>query len=137
MAKDTYIPRDEVVEIHRVFDKVRGTVEKELMKLPGVMAVGVGLKEIKGEVHRQPCFKITVEKKKAKTKIKTKDRIPENIYGIPTDVVEPITMSGANTAKYRPLIGGSRIEPSSASVDGTLGCFAKRNSDGKIVLLSN
>ena len=138
MAKDTYIPRDEVVAMNKECDKVRKKAEKELMALPGVLAVGVGLKERKGEIQRELCFKITVEKKRDKSGIKVKDLVPEKIYGFKTDVVEKIiTLPASNSRKYRPLIGGSQIQSSTSSLTGTLGCFAKRNSDDKIVLLTN
>ncbi len=138
MAKDTYIPRDEVVDMNKEFDKVRKKAEKELLALPGVVAVGVGLKEIKGEMQRELCFKVKVKSKKPKSKIKAKDRIPDTIYGFKTDVNE--TKFGeicADSSKYRPLIGGIQIGVSTDSGLGTLGCFGKRNADGKIILLSN
>lgn len=138
MAKDTYIPREELVEIHKEFNKVREKAEKELMKIPGVIAVGVGLKETKGEVLKELCFKVTVEKKKEKSKIKKKDRIPEVIYGFKTDVIEmPRPVPTIDSNKYRPLIGGIQIANSNSSGYGTLGCFAKRTADNKIVALSN
>ena len=86
--KDTYIPRNELVDINKEFDKVREKAEKELMKLPGVIAVGVGLKDVKGEVQRELCFKVTVQKKKGKSELKPEERIPETIYGFKTDVNE-------------------------------------------------
>lgn len=138
MPKDTYIPRNEALDINKAFNKVRKQAEEELMKLPGVVAVGVGLKEIGGEINRIPCFKVTVELKKPKSEIKNEQLIPDEIFGFKTDVNEiMVSRSGANPSKYRPLMGGSQIEPSGASRAGTLGCFAKRNSDNKIVLLSN
>ena len=138
MPKDTYIPRNEVVDINKAFNKVRRQAEEALMKIPGVVAVGVGLKEVKGEMNRIPCFKVTVNTKKSKKDIPPEQLIPREIFGFETDVNEMMTSySGANSLKYRPLIGGSQIEPSEASRFGTLGCFAKRNTDGKIVALSN
>ena len=70
MPKDTYIPRNEVVAINGEFNKVRKQAEAALMQLPGVVAVGVGLKEIKGEINRIPCFKVTVQTKKPKEALK-------------------------------------------------------------------
>ena len=140
MPKNTYIPRDEVVDINKEFNKVRKQAEKELMKLPGVVAVGVGLKEIKGEIHRQPCFKVKVERKKARTDVPNNNLIPDEIYGFKTDVTERVigTASSIDSSKYRPLIAGSQVEGSGSSASqGTLGCFATRNADGKIVILSN
>jgi len=138
MAKDTYIPRNELLDITKEFDKVRKKAEAELMKLPGVVGVGVGLKQVKGEMQRELCFKVTVKKKEENAKLKSEDRIPETIHGFKTDVNEiSVTRPGADSARYRPLMGGTQIEISSKSGQGTLGCFAKRNVDNKIVLLSN
>ena len=138
MIKDTYIPRDEVVDMHKEFNKVRKKVEKELMEIPGVLAIGVGLKETNSELRRELCFKVTVEKKKEKSKIKNKELIPETIFGFKTDVIEEIIrLPTINSKKYRPLIGGSQVESSTVQGRGTMGCFAKRDSDGKIVLLTN
>ncbi|WP_221392467.1 S1 family peptidase [Dyadobacter sp. NIV53] len=139
MPKDTYIPRNEVVDINKEFNKVRKQAEEELMKLPGVIAVGVGLKEVKGEIQRQPCFKVKVDRKKAKSELGANDIIPDEIYGFKTDVteIETVQAQGADSSKYRPIISGSQIESSGMAAYGTLGCFAKRNSDNKIVILSN
>ncbi|MCC7523329.1 MAG: hypothetical protein IT250_00825 [Chitinophagaceae bacterium] len=139
MPKDTYIPRDEVVDINNEFNKVRKQAEEELMKIPGVMAVGVGLKEVKGEHQRIPCFKVTVKEKKAKKDIKKTEIVPAEIFGFKTDITEPTNgvAIAIDSKNYRPLIGGSQIEGSgSSSSKGTLGCFATRNSDNKIVILS-
>ena len=139
MPKDTYIPRDEVIDINKAFNKVRRQAEEALMKIPGVVAVGVGLKEVKGEIQRQPCFKVTVKVKKTKSSVKKPEMVPAEIFGFKTDITEPtkgIAITG-DSKNYRPLIGGSQIEGSgSSSSKGTLGCFAKRNSDNKIVILS-
>ena len=139
MAKDTYIPRNELVDMNKEINQVRQKAKEELIKLPGVLAVGVGLKEVKGELQRELCFKVTVDKKRIKSEMRSKDFIPEDIYGFKTDVNEAVLSisSSIDSTKYRPLFGGCQIESSSYSVKGTLGCFAKRNADNKIVVLSN
>ena len=110
---------------------------RELLKINGVLAVGVGLKEVKGEVQRQPCFKVTVRKKTDKSRLKPTDLIPETLFGFKTDVNEIATgISFIDKSTYRPLLGGCRLENSENSVTGTLGCLAKKN-DEKIVVLSN
>ena len=136
--KKAFMSRNELVDLNKDFDKVIKKAEEELMKLPGVVAVGVGLKEVKGEVLPELCFKVTVRKKKERTELKAEERIPDNIYGFKTDVTEILTGEAlVDTSKYRPLIGGTAIESSKQSGQGTLGCFAKRDVDGKIVVLSN
>jgi hypothetical protein len=136
--KDTYIPRNELIDLNKELDKVKRQAEEELMKLPGVIAVGVGLKDVKGEIQRELCFKVTVKKKKEESTLRPEDRIPDVIYGFKTDVNEiPETKALSDSKSYRPLMGGSQIETNSQSGQGTLGCFAKRNADSKIVLLTN
>jgi hypothetical protein len=137
-TKDTYIPRNELIDLNKEFDRVRKQAEEELMKLPGVVAVGVGLKQVKGEMQGELCFKVTVSKKKEEDEIKPADRIPAVIHGFKTDVNEiSVTHAAVDARKYRPLMGGTQIEINGRSGQGTLGCFAKRNTDNKIVLLSN
>ena len=68
--KDTYIPRNELVDINKEFDKVKEKAQEELMKLPNVVAVGVGLKEVKGELKRELCFKVTVKKKEGDSQLR-------------------------------------------------------------------
>lgn len=138
MAKDTYIPRNEVVDMNKEFNKVRREAEEALLGIPGVKAVGVGLKEVKGEAQPELCFKVTVDKKRSASDLRTEDIVPEKFYGFKTDVNEVVlVLPGVNESKYRPMIGGSQIEQSKQPGQGTMGCFAKRNSDNKIVVLSN
>jgi len=136
--KKPFMSRNELVDLNKDFDKVIKKAEEELMKLPGVVAVGVGLKEVKGEVQPELCFKVTVQKKKERNELKAEERIPDNIYGFKTDVTEILTGEPlVDISKYRPLIGGTAIQSNKQSGQGTLGCFAKRDVDGKIVVLSN
>lgn len=125
--------------MHRAFNEVRAKATEELMAIPGVVAVGVGLKQVKGEMQRELCFKVTVEKKLPKSKLKAKERIPEEIYGFKTDVNEMVVVQpgSPDSSKYRPLIGGCQIEGSSGLGKGSLGCFARRDIDSKIVLITN
>jgi hypothetical protein len=136
--KKVFMSRNELVDLNKEFDKVIKKAEGELMRLPGVVAVGVGLKEVKGEVQPELCFKVTVRRKKERTELKAGERIPDNIYGFKTDVTEILTGEALiDDSKYRPLVGGSSIQSNNQSGHGTLGCFAKRDVDGKIVVLSN
>lgn len=124
--------------MNQEFDKVRKKAEQELMAIPGVIAVGVGLKEVKGDLKRELCFKVTVQRKKPESELQSTEKIPDTIYGFKTDVNEISTGTDiVNSNKYRPLIGGSQLGCSTDSGIGTLGCFAKRNADNKIVLLTN
>jgi len=53
-----------------------------------VHAVGVGSKLVKGKPTRTRCVRLYVVQKHAKSLVPPKDLLPENIDGIPTDVIE-------------------------------------------------
>lgn len=53
-----------------------------------VHAVGVGRKVVSGEVTRERCVRIYVAQKVALSLLSPRDRLPEDIDGIPTDVIE-------------------------------------------------
>ncbi|HOF54915.1 MAG TPA: hypothetical protein PLD74_03020 [Prolixibacteraceae bacterium] len=61
-------------------------VEKELMSIPGVNAVDVGYKYVNGVVTDEICIRVHVKKKKKK--VPKKERIPDEINGIKTDIIE-------------------------------------------------
>jgi hypothetical protein len=138
MNRDAFIPRCEVLDMNKELAVVRKQAERELLSIPGVLAVGVGIKQVKGIMLRELCFKVTVAQKKSLADLTKKEIIPPALFGLRTDVV-PFLVSypGGNSNKYRPLIAGSQVESSGKSGKGTLGCFARRNSDQKVVLLSN
>ncbi len=61
-------------------------VEKELMSIPGVNAVDVGYKYVNGVATDEICIRVHVNKKKKK--VPKKERIPDEINGIKTDIIE-------------------------------------------------
>ena len=122
----------------------------DLLKLPGVNAVGIGGKETKGRPTGQLVIKVFVEKKRAETELEPHTVIPRMINGIPTDVVErapymetQFDQSGRryesetqikrqpDTKRYRPLLGGCQLSARGASGDGTVGLLAKATVSGK------
>lgn len=130
--------RKELVDINKDFDKVRKQVEKELMAFPGVLAVGVGVRERGGKLEPEICFKVTVQKKIAGAKLKKKDRLPKTIMGFPVDVEETTvdTADVMDPNKYRPLIGGCQITVTNSNT-ATLGALATLDANGAIVGLTN
>jgi hypothetical protein len=137
-----FIPREEVLRQHERLEAVRGEIIRQLMQFPGVVAVGDGVKRVKGSLIPEICIKVTVEKKKDLKEIPESERIPPEILGFKTDVEELTPRElHADQNKYRPLVGGSCIANSeSPGYEGTLGCFAKVKAGanaGKVVMLSN
>jgi hypothetical protein len=155
MKDPLYIPRHELIDMNAEINAVRAQVKEHLMSFPGVLAVGVGLKKVKGSYKRQLCFKITVAEKLDKKQLAKTDVIPPTYFGFETDITAILPPGSGmlfDNTKYRPLIGGCKVEASFApkiptmsvpgifSTTGTLGCFAKVTSGphiGKIVALTS
>lgn len=111
--------------------------EEILMKIPGVVGVGIGIKRTDNELTETTAYRVYVQRKKPTDDVPPDQQIPEEVLGVPTDVIEMvITTSSVDTAEYRPVKGGIQIGNGSGAV-GTLGCMAIRTSDSAKVLLSN
>jgi hypothetical protein len=130
----------------------KADAEQELLKLPGVNAVDVGYKYVNGEKTDEIAIRVHVSKKKRG--LAENEKIPDEINGIKTDVIEGTydaqtatkemvldVDTQADTVKYRPLQGGISIGPNRAVggsiYAGTLGCFVRDNATGKTLMLSN
>lgn len=138
----------EAREVHRreqdrylaVYDEVKA----ELLRIPGVVEVGVGLRERGGKLTHETAFRVYVRKKLPQSAVQPENRIPKEIRGFPTDVIEQrsevliIGFDDENDDKnYKTKVGGCEIGVDEAgSGQGTLGCFARLNSDNSVVILS-
>ena len=112
-------------------------VQDRLMEIPGVQTVAVGLKYTDGKRTEDIVLRVGVAEKRPLSELSPKDVIPAEIEGIPTDVfvVRP-TVTTIDSNRYRPLVGGIEIDNGSGG-KGTLGCFARRNVENDVVILSN
>jgi hypothetical protein len=126
--------------------------DETLLKLPGVNGIDIGYKEVGGKPTNQLAIRVLVTQKKDVPKAQ---RVPLEIDGVPTDVIErkfelhqfvnklrveelhPMVDAGT----YTPLKGGIGIGPCRAIGGfvyvGTLGCFVIDNLTGKHMMLSN
>jgi hypothetical protein len=106
-------------------------VNWRLRHIPAVRSIGVGAKEIGGEVTHDLAFRVYVDVKLPRAEVPTASRIPERIKGLRTDVLqrskpEPIV----DPSKHRPLKGGAQlknefVEGDNALLAGTLGCLVQ------------
>jgi hypothetical protein len=122
----------------------------ELMDKKNVVGVGVGNKYTDGSKTGELAIVVYVSQKGGR--LAAADRIPDEIDGIPTDVIEadfePKEKKALNdltpsvdTGTYDPLQGGISIGPCRA-IDGfvftgTLGCIVTDNVTGDKMLLTN
>jgi|GEM_PF-547577 len=114
-------------------------VEAELReKTPGLLGVGIGLKEKNGKFTDEIVYRVYVSEKKPKEELEQSEIIPDSVRGINTDVTEfEENTPHADTSKYRPIEGGIQIGNDKQKHIGTLGCMATLTSTGETVMLSN
>jgi hypothetical protein len=115
----------------------------ELMRIPGVVGVGIGLRERDGGLTREPAWRVYVQGKKPLGDVPASERIPPFVQGIPTDVLtwtprEPLIgfNDEEDTTNYNPKVGGSQIGRKGRNSVGTLACFV-RTADNKVAALTN
>jgi hypothetical protein len=82
--------------------KIKEKHERELMSKAGVVGCSIGYKEIDGKRTDKLSIVCYVKEKKREEKLKRKDIIPEEIEGIPTDVVE--------SGDFKAIMTGSDLE---------------------------
>src|ERR1044071_4128903 len=127
---------------------VHDAAKAELEKIPGVIGVGIGLKQIGGELTDQICFRVYVQAKKEAEDVPADEVIPAQIQGFPTDVLKVYDMRRTaqfverrDLSEHRPLTGGVAISTKSVTEKvnsyGTLGWFATKLSDNSNVVLTN
>jgi hypothetical protein len=68
--------------------QIKQNVEGQLRSLPGVHAVGIGLKTIGGSVTDETAIAVFVTKKKSQDELRPDQSVPSEIDGVKTDIVE-------------------------------------------------
>lgn len=109
-----------------------------------VVGYGPGIKRVAGKKTGEDALIFFVEKKT--NDISDKDRIPERVDGVKTDVFEvgkitPKLLTPCNTAVMNktitPLRGSITIGDSAALHMGTLGAIVKDRTTGKLLAITN
>ena len=103
-----------------------------LLTIPGVLGVGFGLKEVGDELTERRALRVYVDEKKPLSELAPDEVIPDEIEGVPTDVVRiprVVDHGTEDKARHSPLLGGITITnnktDSAGQISlGTLGCFA-------------
>ncbi len=133
--------------VSRALD-LKERVRESLMAIPGVHGTGVGCKFVDGQRTNELAVLVYVHKKRPVAQLSVQEIIPSEIEGIKTDVRQAdLGECCDDTARYRPLVGGIKIEwtkvdhptPNSTrskQFDGTLGCLARSRTTGKKVALT-
>jgi hypothetical protein len=100
------------------------------------VATGIGYKVTGGEQTPTLSIICSVIEKIALPGLSSRDRVPETVYGVPTDVIQTgrIRALQSHTDRHRPAPGGVSIGHRDITA-GTLGCLVRKN--GQIFILSN
>jgi hypothetical protein len=107
-----------------------------LLERANVVATGAGYKVVQGRRTDALSIVCSVTRKLPLATLARRDRVPPDIDGIPTDVIETgvIRALATRTERHRPAPGGVSIGHPDITA-GTLGCVVKKN--GEPVILSN
>ena len=121
-----------------------GEVKARLLSIPGVVAVGIGIKESGAVFTEEISYRVYVPAKKDLSALRPEEVIPRIINGIRTDVLTPYVLTDDSDvcgndrrtlSEHRPLQAGIAISTDSHSY-GTLGWFGTL-TDGTHILLTN
>src|SRR5690242_1636956 len=96
---------------------------RKLWAIPGVEAIGFGLKEKAGEVVPEYVFRVYVRFKKPLSELRPEEVIPPEVDGIKTDVVILLETRPACRTVLRPGQKITRDIPNAFESSGTLGCM--------------
>lgn len=117
--------------------EIKEKKKKDILRKQNVVGVGVGYKICDNIPTDKESVTVFVRKKMPSAHLYKKDRIPGEIKGVSTDVVEVgdiVAQAIDPTKKYRPAPGGVSIGHFAITA-GTFGCVVKK--DGKRYILSN
>src|SRR6266498_4017507 len=116
-------PRAELLARQQRLQAVYPEVNRDLLKIPGVVRVGIGVKEVAGQSTGELVFRVYVEVKR--TDLPANRQVPKEIKGFKTDVVVILPdHPEEDTSKYRPVKCGVQIEADGIGGFGTLGCLS-------------
>ena len=120
--------------------RIKRAAQAWLLSIPGVHAVAIGPKTIGGRVTSTPAILVSVTKKKTDIELPEFLRIPAEIDGVKTDVVESeVPRIAEDNKPYDEITGGIQIAFSSGDhvEGGTLGCIGRTDEpEPRIVALT-
>jgi hypothetical protein len=89
----------------------KSSIEADLLKRPGVTGVGVGYREKGGQLTDELVIRVYLESKRPLAEVSAESRIPTEIGGFKTDVIQKghDVAAGLENYKRRPIVGGLEI----------------------------
>jgi hypothetical protein len=105
-----------------------------ILALPGVVGVGIGMREVNGELFDEVAIRVLVSDISS-----IPAGIPETVGGTVVSIVESVIEPLAcqqDDSRYNPIVGGIKIEKPTKGF-GTLGAVVQDSSTGELLGLSN
>ncbi len=126
---------DQAVHEVQITKEIR---EPELLRLPNVVGVGIGFKEVKGKPTDELALLVYVERKLPRKDLGRDAIVPDECDGTKTDVVETGPLEAlALTARVRPCRPGVSLGHWRITA-GTFGCLVQdRCAPCRVYVLSN
>ena len=123
---------NQLVEVQRRF-------QRELLARAGVIGVGIGYRDVRGERTNEVTLIALVETKQPVDALHPDDRVPEEIEGLRTDVIEvgQIRAQLGARDRWRPIIPAGVSIGHYKVTAGTLGAIVYDRTTGEPLILSN
>ena len=120
--------------------RLHGMIAPQLKKYPNVDHVGVGIKEVGGELTDEICYRVYVRKKEPASTLSSEEVIPQKIMGIKTDILLKQELHKVEDFdRYRPLRGGVMLRNQRYEHEGkvlrgagTLGLIVNHTASGEL-----
>ena len=110
------------------YSRAKDRAEDALFRISGVYGVALGPKIIAGKLTSKPAIQVFVNRKRPLQELSPEERIPHEIYGVQTDVIEGLDLpQAANGTEQRCKTG----KITAATVDPNSG-----NNDSPVVIMS-
>lgn len=116
----------------------RRAAMQQLMKIPGVVRVGYGIKQTAGQITGEHAYRVYVARKRPLDDIPPAERIPSQIDGVATDVL-PADVRRPMT-KTPSIAAGDKISryiPNDSQASGTLGAIVRLGTAADRYILTN
>lgn len=108
---------------------------RKLFAIPGVLRVGIGLKETAGEVVEEWVLRVYVADKKPADELAAHERIPPEVDGISTDVLVLSDSLPECSSALKPGMQITREVLNTTGGYGSIGCFVEK--EGQFYILTN
>jgi hypothetical protein len=131
-------PAEGAVSEHAEVKRVQVRNQAMLLAMPNVIGLGIGLKTVHGRRSDQLCLAALVRRKLPRAALEAEELVPDEIDGIPTDVLEvgDVRAETTRTTRQRPAPGGVSLGHVRVTA-GTFGCIVRDRASGDALLLSN